>query len=96
MSRPRGKYHYVNGKLRRRYNKHRASLDPKVHHLAKRKVVHNAEVVNSRETVQSWSDSLDQTRLNAILDGVWQVMTTAQKVDVIATKYFDPSNPAND
>jgi len=88
---PKGKYHYVNGKLRRRYAKRR--LDPKVHHLARRKVIHNAEVVDSRETIQSWSDSLDQTRLNAILDGVWKVMTTAQKVDVIASHYFDPSNP---
>jgi len=90
MAMPKGKYHYVNGKLRRRYNKRRKHADKTD------KVVHNAELVDTQATAHDEVNDIIPIRLEAILNGLWSAMSLGEKVEAISTHYFDPSNPGND
>ncbi len=88
----KGKWHRDSkGKLVRRRGPYKTT---------RRKVVHNAEVVHPPigeiEDTPSWTDDLDKDRLEVILDALWKILSPAQKVLVLSSQYFDPSNPSGE
>ena len=101
MSMPRGKYHYVNGKLRRRYNKRRKVVETKggvrISPAQMREVRSSIQQqVDTTSTAHDEVNDIIPIRLEAILNGLWSAMSLGEKVEAISTHYFDPSNPGND
>jgi len=81
----KGKWHRVNGKLVRRYK-------------PRRKVVHNAELVDEPKTEEQVLEDFGVVpiRLSAILNNIWHNLSYADKVMALSSLYFDPSNPSNE
>lgn len=65
-------------------------------HCVKNPVDHAVETKTIRDDVVPSLNEITPIRLEAILNGLWQDLSLAQKVETISTLYFDPSNPGND